>query len=49
VAAGGLEDSEIAEQTTNLLEGGTIAFERKLLRYNAALAGDGLRVELKRV
>jgi hypothetical protein len=49
VAAGGLEDSEVAEQIINLLEGGTIAFERKLLRYNAELAGDGLRVELQRV
>ena len=43
------EDSEVAEQIINLLEGGTIAFERKLLRYNAELAGDGLRIELQRV
>jgi hypothetical protein len=49
VAGGGLEDSEVAEQIINLLEGGTIAFERKLLRYNAELAGDGLRIELQRV
>ncbi len=49
VATGGLEDSEVAEQIINLLEGGKVAFERKLLRYNAELAGDGLRIELQRV
>jgi hypothetical protein len=49
LCAGGLDDEEVAKQIIRLLEGGKIAFERKLLRYNAELAEDGLRIALQRV
>jgi predicted metal-dependent phosphoesterase TrpH len=49
LCAGGLDDEEVAKQIIRLLEGGRIAFERKLLRYNAELAEDGLRIALQRV
>ena len=47
--AGGLDDEQVAEQIIRLLEGGRIAFQRKLLRYNAELAKDKLRIALHRV
>jgi len=58
VARGGLEgeledelkdeDEFVAEKVIRLLEGGDMAFQRKLLRYQAELRRLGLRVELQR-
>ncbi len=42
------EDRYVADEVIRLLEGGTTAFQRKLLRYQAELRRLGLRVELQR-
>ena len=42
------EDRYVADEAIRLLEGGTMAFQRKLLRYQAELRRLGLRVELQR-
>jgi hypothetical protein len=43
------EDKYVADEVIELLEGGTTAFQRKLLRYQAELRRLGLRVELQRL
>lgn len=42
------KDRYVADEAIRLLEGGTMAFQRKLLRYQAELRRLGLRVELQR-
>jgi len=47
-AEGGVNCPDVGEQIVWLLEGGSTAFQRKLLRYRSQLQHLGLRVELQR-
>lgn len=48
VADGGLETAGVAAGVIQLLEGGKIAFQRKVLRYRTEMERDGIRVDLRR-
>jgi hypothetical protein len=49
LAGGGLENPGVGAQVIRLLEGGKVAFQRKLLRYRAELERDGVRITLQRI
>jgi len=49
LASGGLENPGVGAQVIRLLEGGKVAFQRKLLRYRSELERDGVRITLQRM